>query len=447
MPFDAELYLRLAGERALASRESSERMSWGPVLTAARALVAVGAIEAGAAQTVVDDYDLAADLRGPERRVAGMRMRGRTRLAAAHRAAAPPAPLPAPRVVACDRMLETAAEQIRVRSVSVGLRSVSVAVVVTERIPGQSGPGPGWQGGGPSQIRLADDRGTTVTASFTGGGSDREWRGHFRSDAPLAADTRWIEVEGDRVELGAGSSAAEVSIVSLPGDDPAMSYLWRQVAAQRQRHGPPGMLADAIDALAAAGRLDPDGQQLAGLAAVLDALAQPGGPGWPGRGWFGPGGPGPGRPGPGRPGPGGTVLPEPWRSLLAGRGRANGPVGAVAIGAATPSFGGGLSVLVLVLQSEPEGFQVEVETSAELGHLPFASVVDERAELTWWAADDRGGHYLGETSNWSSSQDGYEGTIDFWPALDPRAAVLELMPTAVTERAVITVPLPWAAGR
>nr|MDA8321218.1 hypothetical protein [Actinomycetota bacterium] len=131
----------------------------------------------------------------------------------------------------------------------------------------------------------------------------------------------------------------------------------------------------------------------------------------------------------------------------AGRGRADGPVGAVAIGAATPSFGDGLSVLVLVLQSEPAGFQVEVETSAELGHMPFASVVDERAELTWWAADDRGGHYLGEISNWSSNQDGYEGTIDFWPALDPRAAVLELMPTAVTERAVITVPLSWAAGR
>ena len=442
MPFDAELYLRLAGERVLTTREGSARMSWAPVLTAARALVAVGAIEAAAAQTVVDDYDLAADLRDPERRVAGLRMRGRARLAAARRAAAAPAPLPAPRVVACDRVVETAAEQIRVRSVSVGPRSVSVAVVVTERIPGQSGPGPGWQGGGPSQIRLADDRGTTVTASFTGGGSDREWRGHFRSDVPLAGDTRWIEIEGDRVELGTGSSAAEVSIVSLPGDDLAMSYLWRQVAAQRQRHGPPGMLADAIDALAAAGRLDPDGQQLAGLAAVLDALALPGGPGWPGRGR-----PGPGRPGPGGSGPGGTVLPEPWRSLLAGRGRADGPVGAVAIGAATPSFGDGLSVLVLVLQSEPAGFQVEVETSAELGHMPFASVVDERAELTWWAADDRGGHYLGEISNWSSNQDGYEGTIDFWPALDPRAAVLELMPTAVTERAVITVPLSWAAGR
>ena len=442
MPFDAELYLRLAGERVLTSREGSARMSWAPVLTAARALVAVGAIEAAAAQTVVDDYDLAADLRDPERRVAGLRMRGRARLAAARRVAAAPAPLPAPRVVACDRVVETAAEQIRVRSVSVGPRSVSVAVVVTERIPGQSGPGPGWQGGGPSQIRLADDRGTTVTASFTGGGSDREWRGHFRSDVPLAGDTRWIEIEGDRVELGTGSSAAEVSIVSLPGDDLAMSYLWRQVAAQRQRHGPPGMLADAIDALAAAGRLDPDGQQLAGLAAVLDALALPGGPGWPGRGR-----PGPGRPGPGGSGPGGTVLPEPWRSLLAGRGRADGPVGAVAIGAATPSFGDGLSVLVLVLQSEPAGFQVEVETSAELGHMPFASVVDERAELTWWAADDRGGHYLGEISNWSSNQDGYEGTIDFWPALDPRAAVLELMPTAITERAVITVPLSWAAGR
>ena len=61
--FDAELYLRLFGERMLLSEESSRPFD-SPMVERARALVAVGAIDVDIAQKVVDDYARAAQLRG-----------------------------------------------------------------------------------------------------------------------------------------------------------------------------------------------------------------------------------------------------------------------------------------------------------------------------------------------------------------------------------------------
>ena len=64
---DAELYLRLAGERVLlgpgpeGGAPPESRLS-----TAAHALVAVGAIPAGTAQAIVDDYYLALSYRAGE---------------------------------------------------------------------------------------------------------------------------------------------------------------------------------------------------------------------------------------------------------------------------------------------------------------------------------------------------------------------------------------------
>jgi hypothetical protein len=62
--FDAELYLRLAGERALLDGADPDGgVAGSPLLEAARALVAVGSVETGVAQDIVDDYGMAAALR------------------------------------------------------------------------------------------------------------------------------------------------------------------------------------------------------------------------------------------------------------------------------------------------------------------------------------------------------------------------------------------------
>src|SRR5207237_6037412 len=62
--FDAELYLRLSGERMLLERGDRGGAPWeSPLMEAARALIAVGAIDAERARAVIDDYDLASALR------------------------------------------------------------------------------------------------------------------------------------------------------------------------------------------------------------------------------------------------------------------------------------------------------------------------------------------------------------------------------------------------
>jgi len=89
----------------------------------------------------------------------------------------------------------------------------------------------------PPQVTLADDRGTSASAHLSGGGSDDEWRGKFTADTPLARDTRWIEIDGLRIGLDREPPAIEVAVQELPAQDPAMSYLWRQLADSESFHG------------------------------------------------------------------------------------------------------------------------------------------------------------------------------------------------------------------
>jgi hypothetical protein len=63
--------------------------------------------------------------------------------------------------------------------------------------------------------------------------------------------------------------------------------------------------------------------------------------------------------------------------------------------------------------------------------------------MAWWAADDCGHHYLGRQGEWHASEDRSGGQVEFWPALDPAARVLDIMPTTMTARAMIRVPLEW----
>ena len=67
MPSDAELYLRLLGERMLLEPRDHRRGPWdSEIVEAARALTAVGVIDAEPAQAIVDDYGLAIALRSGE---------------------------------------------------------------------------------------------------------------------------------------------------------------------------------------------------------------------------------------------------------------------------------------------------------------------------------------------------------------------------------------------
>jgi len=426
--FDAELYLRLAGERSLLGgswRNRGPRDS--PLTEAARALVAIGAIATDGAQSLIDDYELAIALRGEGMRH-HLQMRGHRH--ASSQAAA--TPLEQRRVVLCDGVIEQPTGTLRVRHASLSASSTRIAVTLhpADRQAGRArrgrggimmrmrGGGPG--GSGPRSVKLGDDRGTTVTAPFSGSGSGGEWQGHLTADQPLAEDTRWIEVDGARIELVDAQPHIEVSVQELENDQPALRHLWHCAATPGRFMGAPDMLEPAIDALVAAGALSAEDPALGDVRSVVASLQHGN-----------------------RSMTAATRrLPEPWRSLLSRSGVQAGPAGTILIGAVTPPFDG-VSVAVMSLEATEEGFELEVEETPGLGGgMPFDSGLQQRT-LAWWAADDRGNHYLGHLGSWSGGDGHAAGTVQFWPVLDPKATRLEVMPSTDRARAVIRVPLAW----
>jgi hypothetical protein len=419
--FNPELYLRLAGERLLVDGRDADSPEH-PLADAARALVAVNAIDADRAQGVVDDYGVALELRGQGHFHRHRSMRG------AHASGGEPVALERRRIALCNRTIDHDGGTLQIRFVLLGEDSTTLAVVF------RVAPSPhsrrrrgriamlGWHSSDPPDLTVTDDQGTTTTAEFSGGGSDQEWDGHYETETPLARDTAWIDVDGHRIDLMDEDHAVAVRVEQLPDEDPALAYLWRRVATPDHFHRPPESLETSIDALIAAGALRADEPALTHVRAALEATQHGPHPGAGGR----------------------SRLPEPWRSLVARAGREDGPVGTVAVGAVTPTFDG-ISVAILSVESNREAFEVEVEVAGDdARHSPFDSSV-EHTTLTWWAADDHGNHYLGQPGSWSSGDGHGQGTIGYWPPIDPRATRLDLMPTTPSMRAVISVPLVWAA--
>jgi hypothetical protein len=412
--FDAELYLRLIGEEMLLDRGDESHGPQRPTISeAAAALVAVGVIDAPRADSVLDDYSLAATLRNDPQFHRRMMMRRGSRQPGENGKGLKPR-----RVVPCPQTIGQPQATVQVRYVSLSEDETSVAV---RWHPDPSRP---WAGVPPGAT-LTDDRGTTVTAPFSGGGSHQGMSGRLITPRPLAPDTKWIVLNGTRIDLTGEPSGFAATVERLPEQDPAHCYLWRRITEPDEfaEHG----IEPAVDALVAAGALSADDALLDDVRVVLEAMQQRG-------------------PGPAVGPPALDRLPDPWRSLLARQGRDDGPTGSIVLGAVTPPFDG-FSVAVLDLESDATGFRVDVEVAPGAGHrMPFDWSVRPR-ELAWWAKDDRGNHYLGRRGNWSYTEDSGNGLIDFHPALDPRATQLVLMPAAVTTRAVISFALPFLRER
>lgn len=409
--FEAELYLRLMGERTLLARGDQTRGAGRPAIAeAAMALIAIGAIESDCAESLLDEYRFAATLRqDPQLRRYGV-LGATLRPDPSETKALKPR-----RVVPCAHTIEQSKARLHVRYVSLSEEATAVAVTW---YPDASNP----RSGGPPQASLTDDRGTTEAARFEGGGSTYGMHGRLTTARPLAPDTSWIELDGTRLELTAHASSFEVTSERLPEQDPAHRYLWQRLAEPKDFEED---VEPAIAALVAAGAVSGDDPLLAEVRAVLEAMR-----------------PVANHPSGSPPGPNG--VPEPWQSLLARSGSDDGPSGAIVLGAVPPAFDD-FSVAVLELESGPSRFTVDVEVAPAVGRrMPYDWGVGRR-QLAWWARDDRGSHYLGHRGNWSYSSDFGHGLIDFRPALDPQAARLELMPTGQTTRAVISFSLPWTA--
>lgn len=430
---DAELYLRLLGERRLAVGDDDLRHGHdSPLHEAAAALVAVGAISTPHAQAVIDDYTLAAAVRSEDgHRQIGWQTRQRPR-----RRRPGQLRLSFTRVVPCDHVIEDATGTTMIRYVALGRTGVSLAVshranVAAGRRAGHGRAFGGMNVGSASTLpwgapapTLADDRGHTASPDFQGSWSDDSADGTLTAEG-LSPATRWLELDGTQIMLDADPVASDVSLEPLPPMAPGEWYLWRRIATPGH-FGGPQQLDPIIDALRAAGAIRDGDPALDRVRAVNERMPHH---------HFGPSGGAPGTRG----------LPEPWRSLLRRTGRAGGATGTVVLGAATPEFDG-FRVGVFAVSSTEDGFTADVEvTPGHVGHLGAVSL--DGAELAWWARDDRGNHHLGSSNGWGSSEDRGHGELGFWPALDRRDRRLELMPTGPTTRAVIGFELPWSAAQ
>jgi hypothetical protein len=418
--FDAELYLRLQGEEVLLARE--HRSPWDtPLVKSASALVAVGAISATKAEEVIDDYALAEALRTEQ----GLEYRGSFG-PARRRRKRKIKPLEPRRVVPCDDVIEDAQGTLEIRRVALAEHFTTIAVTwrpnATQGRPRRRGRM--TLGGGPvspPHPTVVDDQGTRSGTAFSGGGSELEWEGRLTTHRPLARDTAWIELDGTRVELAAHPAEWSVSVDELPEQPAAHAYLWRRLAIRNDVHELES-LDPAIEALLAAGALEPDDPVIDEVRTVWEALQ--------------------GHPRMQSNGRARRQVPQPWRSLLSRQGREDGPEGTIALSAVTPEFDG-FSVAVSSVESRPDGFQVEVEVTPGTEVREHFDWRVPPPRLAWWAEDDRGNHYLGHIQSWGGGEDHDSCDLQFRPPLHPRASKLRIMPTGEKSRAVITVPLPW----
>jgi hypothetical protein len=411
--FDAELYLRLAGERALLAGESPGSET-SPLLAAAHALVAIGALPAETARAVLADYRLAESCREE-----------------AFAQATPPLCPPASpevirgglRVVPCGHVIERAWGELRIEFIVFGRDATALHVRLRLKPgPPVKRPPPDkvldWLSsqpvsyGFPQTLTLADDHGAVTDARFERDDRAHQWTGQYVTRGPLARDAAWIEVLGERIGLaGQAAVAARIRTEPLSEPDPARRYLWAVLAIKFDDDAAARAMVAALNAAGALADDDPE------VSAVCTMLT------WPSDGPSGP--------------PGYSSLPEPWRSLR--RPGQDGPAGLVVLGAVTPEFDG-IRVAVLALESAAEGFSITVETTP--GASWYLEVDD--SVLAWWAVDDRGHCYLGEAGDWAWDAERECGRIDFSAPLDPAATMLDLVPTTPAARAIVTIPLDWA---
>lgn len=407
--FDPELFLRVAGERAMLNPERHAGFPRGirPVAMAS-AFCAVGLLDQATARMVIRDYltalalrklhhghisfpdsaderDLTVDLR-PEPVAAcngTMRIRGVGKL------------VPHYVVFGEDRA------------------RIEVDLIGSDTLPSPS-------------VTVTDGHNNSARGVLNLSGHAGNWRGQLVTDRPLAPDSPTLRLNRTAVPLRPAVHVP-VTLEELPVESPAEQHLRMAVAAAVAGRGWFHNMADNLEAtyeaFFAAGVMDAESPTLAELRAV--AATFPLRPDQP----------------PPRPG-----LPDPWRSLAVRRDAGPGPEGSAAIGVVTPPIGG-VTVRMDGLVTRTEGFEVRVTTSPAVD-ITHANEMDPapRPEIVWWAHDNLDGHYIGGMGNvWSAGHGVGTGAIRYRPPLNPRARTLTLTPTGRTSRAVVILnDLPWA---
>ena len=125
----------------------------------------------------------------------------------------------------------------------------------------------------PTTIALVDDRGSSVTArvghASWGGGS---WEATYTSDKPLSPDTRWIEVDGNRLELPERHATPPVRVDQIEPLEPLRAALYAEILSTDRRRAGADTVDIACRALVSTGASDEDDPMLTELRAIADAV-------------------------------------------------------------------------------------------------------------------------------------------------------------------------------
>ncbi len=418
---DAEVYLRRLGERMLgASLPESDpaQVLW----SAAAALVFVGAIGSEPAWRVLDDYATARHLRSGQ--------------AGFVHAAPPPGRRAAPALRA--RHFRAIDQQIVVAGVRVLVRDLAITAeggaLRYRRYLEAPGLGEGsrmltrprlpWTATPPD---IVDSEGNRPAVFLGDGGRD----GQGFADAELALrgtiapEAAWLELDGTRVNLHGDPARWEVSVAALGEPAPLERFFGRYLAVVRPQSGATRDVEPMIQALLAVGALDAGSTLVADVRAI--AARMPRRPLHQRRIVRAPA----------------SGLDEPWGSLLDREGADDGPQWMRVLGAVAPVCDG-VQFAVNAMRSDRDGFEIDLEVAP---HVIGLGALDE-LPVAWWARDDLGQHYLGVPTVWGGcSDDRSEGTMRYWPALDPAATRLELMMCTESHRATVSVALPGREDR
>jgi hypothetical protein len=402
----AETYVRRCAEDELRAVHDEEGEPRG-FRERIRALVFVGLLDIEVASGIVSGY-------GRARAVRGLGGYPGDEPSPGAQAAGPT------RVARCSGEIDVSDATIVPRLVTLGPHRTRLAVTI------RAASGAGTRRGrrhrpmifDVDEITLRDDKGRSVTAHLSGGGSS-EWSGWYEAEPGLSPDTAWVDVEGTRLPLDDTRAGATVTVetwadAELSTEQRATRYLdhcARSFADQES-----SALATIAETLVTCGALAPDSPSVTSLVAA-DEDGAPHPTAYPGPGWA-------------------FHLHSQAR-----RGR-QPATATVIIGVTTPPIDG-VSVAVTDLESTPDGFQIEIDG---VGPVEFsrgyASSIDT-PRLATRATDDRGNDYRGSLAEFEGGSEGFSGTVRFTPALDPGASIVNLEFSTERARAIVHVPLQW----
>ena len=416
---DPETYLRLACERTLLAQDSGRGIHEGfEGAVIRRVLTAAGALRAEVGLHVLEEYRLAMALRGGHG--GHMFMHGRAVEQTQRQR------LSAQRVVVGQDDFEHGTDRWRLERLLFADDNCQLKLSGTDQARARSSgrhhmvmgrPGPhGPNQPNPQTIALSDDQGTKVTArrgsSSWGGGS---WEASYTSDHTLSADTRWVELDGTRLELPERQPTPVMALELIEQLEPLHAALYAEILSTDRRHGGADTVEIACQALTATGVCSDDDAMLAELRRIADAVSSASSA------------------------PG---LPEPWASLVERFETNDGPIGIVPIGSAIDDLDG-FSIRVDTLTSEPTSFSLAIAISPGtplLRHFP-GGIDIEASPITWWAEDDRANVFVAFADRGGGSDVVAEGLVTSLASLDPKATELRIFPTGKSVRGVLRVPL------